>query len=168
MPDSISMSFDTKQADKMLSDLLNKVQRPAKLMERVQGYVDAVTLKMFTGRRPDTSGVRGQKWPKLKLSTIKQKRALVKRGLAEVADRPMVRTGRTRDSLKVLEKSQKGFVYGTRQKSEKGFSYPGYHNKNKFPFLFFREKDYAQMTKMVVDYLEGALKSASNYVRGGL
>jgi hypothetical protein len=161
----ISFSADTKQVERMMNDLLKKVRQPKKLMSSVERYVAAMTVKMFRGPRPDTVGVRGVKWPKLADSTIKQKRALVKRGKAIVADRPMVRTGMTRDSLKVLSREEKGFLYGTNIKSKKGFPYPGYHNQTKFPWLFLRKHDFAQMTKMIVDFLEGKMSAFKNYSR---
>ena len=166
MSDSLSIELETKEVEAMLTGLLRKVEKPKPLMKNIQRLVRALTMKMFRGRRPDTAAVRGVKWPKLKPETIKAKRAKVKRGKSLVAARPMVDTGRTRDSLKVLsEFPDGGFVYGTRTKTRKGFSYPGFHNKGRFPFIFLRKEDFDQITSMTVDYLEGVMKNFKNYMR---
>lgn len=164
--DSLDIHIETKEVETMLQGLLGKVERPKILLKNVQRYVHAQTTKMFRGRRPDTSGVRGVKWPKLKASTIKAKRAKVARGKGLVAARPMVDTGKTRDTLKVLESNKKGFVYGTKTKSKKGFAYPGHHNKGKFPFIFLTKTDFAQITKMTVDYLNSVMKTFKSYTKG--
>lgn len=165
MADGISIEFETKEVESMIKGLLRKVNNPDKLMKLFKRWIHAQTMKMFRGRRPDKGMIRGAKWPKLKESTVKQKKALVKRGKAIVAARPMVRTGKTRDSLKVLESNKKGFVYGTRVK-EKGFAYPGHWNKGKFPWLFLNKQDYAQMAKATTDFLKGKLKNFKAYTKG--
>lgn len=165
MADSISIEIETKEVEAMLTRLLKKVERPAVLLKNIERLVHALTMKMFRGRRPDTAPVRGVKWPKLKESTLKAKRAKVKRGKSIVAARPMVDTGKTRDTLKVLNRDSKGFTYGTRTKSNRGYPYPGHWNKSKFPFLFFTKTDFAQLSRMTVDYLDGVMKSFKNYMR---
>ena len=165
MADIISIEVETAEVERMLRGLLKKVAKPKPLLKNIQRLVHALTMKMFRGKRPDTSGVRGVKWPKLKRSTIRSKRAKVARGKSLVAARPMVDSGRTRDSLKILSQDADGFVYGTNVKSKKGFPYPGHHNKGKFPFLFLRGEDFLQMESMTVDYLEGVMKNFKNYMR---
>lgn len=166
MADGLTMSLETKEVETMIKALLKKVNNPAPLMKVLKRWMHSQTMKMFRGKRPDTKGVRGVKWPKLKPATLKAKKALVKRGKAIVAHRPMVRTGELRDSLKVLESSKKGFVYGTRVKSKKNFPYPGHWNKGKFPWLFLNKQDYAQMAKATTDYLKGKLKGHKSYTKG--
>ena len=170
MADGLDITFDTRVLERKLNHTLKVVQHPRKLMKALQGYVNAVTFQMFRGRRPDTSGVRGVKWPKLKESTIFAKRALRKRGKAIESDRPLVRTGKLRDSLKVLSQAEKGFVYGTKAKSNKGYPYPSVHNKGgkRVPqrkWLFFNNIDFEQMTKMTVDYLKEKMRGYKSYVR---
>jgi len=164
MADTLNIEFETKEVESMIKQLLRKVENPKKLMSTLERWIHAQTMKMFRGRRPDKASIRGVKWPALQPSTVKQKKALVKRGKAIVADRPMVRTGKLRDSLKVLEKNNKGFVYGTRIK-KKGFAYPGHWNAEKFPWLFLRKQDYAQMAKATTDYLKDRLKNYKHYTK---
>ncbi len=149
----------------MIDKLLAKVKKPKKLLKNIQRWIHSLTMKMFRGRRPDTTGVRGVKWSKLAPSTIKAKKAKVRRGKAITAHRPMVETGKTRDSLKVLGESGSGFEYGTRRKSKKGFAFPGHHNKGKFPFLFISKKEYIQIERMVVDYLKDKMGNFKSYTR---
>jgi len=163
MADGISITAETKEVEAMIFRLAKKVENPATAMKTVQRWIKAQTMKMFRGRRPDTSGVRGVKWPKLAPSTIKQKKALVARGKALVAHRPMVRTGDLRDSIKVLEKTKTGFLFGSRKKSKKGFPYPGHHNASKFPWLFLTKQDYVQVSRIFTDYLKDQLKNFKNY-----
>lgn len=158
----IDIKFDTKEVDAMLSELLNRVKRPKRLMKKIERYVLGVTKKMFGLPRPDTKGVRGVKWAKLAPSTVKGKNALKKAGKAIESHRPLVRTGAMRDSIDILMRSEKGFVFGTVMKSSEGAPYPGIHNvggkENRPPqrmWLFLTEKDYAQMAKMTTDYLNG-------------
>jgi phage gpG-like protein len=168
MADTLSIDIETKEVEVMLSRLLNKVERPKPLMKNIQRLVNALTKKMLhlRGKRPDNGPVRGVQWPKLKESTIKAKRAKVKAGTAIVAERPMVETGELRDTLKILSEDSDGsFVYGTRTKSKKGFNYPGFHNKGRFPFLFLRKEDFNQISKMTVDYLEEKMKSFKSYMK---
>lgn len=164
MADGLSVEIETKEVEAMLHRLLVKVEKPKELMKNLQRLVHALTMKMFRGKRPDTAPVRGVKWPKLKESTLKAKRAKVKRGKSLVAARPMVDTGKTRDTLKVLEDKGDGFVYGTRTKSNKGFAYPGFHNKGRFPFLFLTKQDFAQIQSMTVDFLEDKMQNFKKYM----
>lgn len=172
MADGLSVTYDDTQHQRLIGKLLAKVQRPKKLMNLVERYTNAVTMQMFRGRRADTVGKRGQKWPKLAKSTIEQKRKLKKDGGATQIHRPLVRTGRLRDSLKVIQRQPKGFVYGTQLRSPKGALYGGIHNKggsNGRPpqrkWLFFTKQDTRQMVKMIIDYLKDRLKNHSKYVR---
>jgi len=162
----IAIELETKEVQSMLNKLLRKVENPKKLMRNVQRWLHYLTMKMFRGRRPDTTGVRGVRWPQLSMSTIKSKRAKVKRGRSIVAARPMVDTGELRDSLKVLSEDTKGgFVYGSRKKSKGGFSYGGYHNAGKFPWLFIKRREYAQIQSMVVDFLEDKMRNFKTYAK---
>lgn len=164
MADSLSIDFETKETVKKIDILLKRVGSPKELMTTLKRWIHAETMRMLRGRRPDKIPIRGEKWKPLKESTVKQKKALVKRGKAIVADRPMVRTGKLRDSLKVLNSNLKGFEYGTRVKSKKGFAYPGFHNAANFLWLFLRERDYQQMALATTDYLKGKLKNFKTYV----
>ncbi len=166
MADGLQIQADTAQVEQMVQGLLNKVERPKPLLKLMQRWMLAVTMKMFRGRRPDTAPVRGVKWPKLKESTIKAKKARVKRGKSVVAARPMVDTAKLRDSIKVLEEGRKGFLFGSRVRSDKNFPYPAHHNAGKFPWLFLTKKDFDQITKMTVDFLKDNLKSSRFYTKG--
>jgi hypothetical protein len=156
MSDGFSVQVETKEVEKLIQGLLNKVQRPKPLLKEVHRYIHAMTMKMFRGPRPDNNTVREITWPHLQPSTIKAKRAKMKRGKS-IAERPMVDTGAGRDSIRMLQESEKGFLYGTNIKSKRGFSYMGFHNIGRFPWLFLSKKDYAQIQKMTVDFLKGAL-----------
>jgi len=166
MADSFEITMETKEVEKLISNLLKRIKNPKKLMKTLERWVHAQTMLMFRGKRPDNTAVRGMKWPKLAKSTIKQKKARVARGVGIVANRPMVDTGKLRDSLKVLKRSHKGFVYGTKVKSKKGFHYPGYWNNSKFVFLFFNKIDFAQISRMTVDFLNDRLERFSKYKTG--
>jgi hypothetical protein len=161
MADGFSIHYESAEVQAMTNRLLGKVQHPGPLMNTIKRYTKAITMKMFRGRRPDNAPVRGVRWPKLKDSTIKSKKAKMKRGKA-IATRPMVETGKTRDSLKVLESSKRGFLFGTRH-TNKGFPFPGMHNAGRFPFLFYEKKDYAQMVRMTIDHLKDSLKGFKSY-----
>ncbi len=173
MSDNFEIKMDTREFDRQIKELMTKVKRPAKLMTMLRRYTNAMTMRMFRSRpRADTSVVRGVKWAKLKKSTKKQKKALKKDGKSLQIFRPLVRTGSLRDSLKILEKKSKGFKYGTRIKNKKGFHYPGVHQngRGKVPkreFLFYTEKDFKQMVRITVDYLEDDLKGIKHYTRRG-
>lgn len=161
--DGLDVSLETKEVEKLISILLHRVENPGVLMKTLQRWIKAQTMKMFRGRRPDTTVIRGVKWPKLAKSTLKQKKNAVSKGKAIVAARPMILTGTTRDSLKILKTAKRGFLFGTRVKSNKGFPYPGHHNSNKFPFIFLNKNDFAQMTRATVDYLNGKIKNFKHY-----
>lgn len=160
--DGIQIEFQTTQVESKIRDLLNKVENPSKLLKTLERWIHAQTMKMFRGRRPDKTIVREMKWPALQPSTIKQKKALVKRGKAIVADRPMVRTGELRDSLKILNSDRRGFEYGTKT-TKNGFAYPGHWNRGKFPWLFLTNQDYAQMASATTDFLKDSLKNFKSY-----
>ena len=87
----------------------------------------------------------------------------MKKGGAIASDRPLVLTGALRDSLKVINRSARGFVYGTNLKGKGGFPYPGIHQvgsaKNNLParrWLFLTNGDLQQMVKMTIDHIRGA------------
>lgn len=158
MSDGLTVQFETKEVEKLIQGLLDKVQRPKPLLKQISRYIHAMTMKMFRGRRPDNFAVREIHWPHLKESTIKAKKAKIKRGVS-IATRPMVDTGAGRDSIGILKEEPKGFLYGTNIKSNKGFPYMGFHNVGRFPWLFLTKKDYAQIQKMTIDFLKGVLKT---------
>jgi phage gpG-like protein len=164
MADSASIEFDTREVEKMTTELLRKVQHPQKLLRLLERVVNAVTKKMFRGRRPDNAVVRGVKWQKLKTSTIKSKRARKKSGKT-IAIRPMVDSGELRDSLKILSHGKTGFIYGTRKKSKRGFDYPA-HQAKRFPWLFLTKKDFLQFERATIDFLNDSLKNYKTYVTG--
>ena len=171
MADGITIKFEDAEIESLVKRLLRRVKNPMKLMKGVKRYVPAVTMQMFRGTRPDTRGKRGQTWAKLKPATIRQKAALRKRGLAIEIHRPLVRTGKARDSLKVLEDHPKGFVYGTKVKSKDGFPYMGVHQKGagKIPqrkSIFLNEHNLRQIIKMTVDYLKGIEVQYKAYTKG--
>ena len=171
MADGITIKFEDAEVERMVVRLLKRVRNPKKLMAQVKKYVHAVTMQMFSGVRPDTRTKRGQTWKKLKPETIKQKAALKKRGLAIEIHRPLVRTGKARDSLKVLEDHPKGFTYGTKIKSKGGFPYMGVHQKGdaKNPqrkSIFLNNTNLRQIIKMTVDYLKGVEVKYKGYVKG--
>lgn len=161
---AIDVVFETKEVEKMIEQQLSQVKKPRELILAISKWIDYMTKKFFFGRRPDNVSVRGVRWPKLKQSTIDNKKNLVKRGKAIVAERPMVSTGAFRDSIKVLEKNKKGFLFGTRKKS-KGFNYPGYHNSTKFPWLFISKKEYDIISEMTVDFIKKQLRNFRFYAR---
>jgi phage gpG-like protein len=159
MADGLTIEFKDEEVQKLLTKLLKRVNNPAKLMKELERYVHAMTMKMFRGVRPDTKGVRGIKWEPLKQKTIEQKAALRKRGKAKEIHRPLVRTGKYRDSLKVLGRSSKGFEYGTRVKSKKGFPYPGQHqaggpNLPQRKAILLTRTDLRQMVSMAISFLK--------------
>jgi len=160
----LTVSIETKEVEDMLKELLKKVQRPKKLMFNIQRYVGAITTKMFHGRRPDSSAVRGVIWPKLLESTVQAKKAKIKRGKA-IATRPMVETGEGRDSLKILESKENGFVYGTKIKTKKGFAYMAFHNHGRFPFLFLKKEDFIVIQRMTIDFLNEKLSTFKSYIK---
>lgn len=163
MSDNLSIDFETRQVEQLISGLIKKTNNPKELLDVIKKWIHVQTMRMFIGRRPDSTMVRGVSWPRLKESTIDQKRQLVKKGKAIVAARPMVRTGKLRDSIKVLKSSKTGFVYGTTVMSKKGFKYPGHWNSTKFRWLFLTKKDYSQMFRMTVDFFKGRLKNHKSY-----
>lgn len=161
MADGLSVHVESKEVQRMLNGLLNRVQRPRPLMRQLERYVNAVTMKMFTGPRADRNVVRGVRWPELKDSTWRGKRTAM-RSSGMTTDRPLVRTGRMRDSLKVLQRSDKGFIYGTRIRGAKGYPYPQVHNVGggdvpARPWLFLTRDDFRNITTMTVAYLKGKL-----------
>jgi len=171
MADGITITFEKREAEAMINRLLRRVQNPAELVKTWKGYVGAVTHQMLDSGLPraDSGVVRGVRWPKLKQSTIEQKAALKKRGLAIEIQRPLVRTGELRDSLKIIRTDAKGFVYGTTKRSKKGYPYPGVHNVGgghipQRKWLFLNDHDWRQIVKMTIDYLNGQIKTYRSYI----
>jgi len=152
------MTVDSEQVERLISWLLVNVQNPKPLLRKVEKYVGAVTKQMFAGRRPDIREQRGQLWERLSPNTIKQKAALRARGAAIAIHRPLVRTGKARDSLRVLRRSERGFVYGTDVRNEKGFPYMTAHQTGTPTIpqrlsIFLTKHDLRQIVKMTIDHL---------------
>lgn len=159
MADEITIEFKDEEVQKLLNKLIKRLSKPQKLIRQMERYVHAITLKMFHGRRADTMGVRGVNWEKLTPSTKKQKAALAKRGMAVEINRPLVRTGKMRDSIGVIKKGLKGFVYGTEVRSNSGFPYPGAHqagggNLPQRKFIFLNRNDLRQLVRMSIDFIK--------------
>jgi phage gpG-like protein len=160
----INYIADTREVTNLISKLLRRMKDPSPFIKEVIRYVKAITMKMFRGPRPDLHEVRGVTWPKLMKSTLKAKRA------AGFPNRPLVRTGKMVDSIKVLYKSKTGFVYGTEVKSSKGFPYPAAHNaggpvEGRPPqrvWLFLTKTDCAQLLKDAIDFIEGRLHNVGD------
>lgn len=169
---SISATIDNTQTLAIIEKKLQVLNNPYPLLKEYGRYSKAVTFQMFNGRRPDTIGVRGEKWNPLALTTLAQKRELLKKGEAIEADRPLVRTGELRDKLSAdyaIKIKGKGMEYGTDLRSSKGFPFPGAHNigMGKLPhrrFLFWSNTDLQQMLKMSIDFIEGKLRDFQSYI----
>lgn len=169
----MTFSFEDEEVRKMLNGYVKRVRNPKPLLKTLEKYVHAVTMKMFRSGSPraDHSAVRGVKWPRLAESTINQKAALMKRGLAVEISRPLVRTGKMRGSIKVLKEfdteSRAGFEYGTDMRSKKGYPFPAAHNVgmgNRPPkrwWLFLTGQDLRQMVKSTIDHVQGQLKATN-------
>jgi hypothetical protein len=158
MQAGLRLVVETREVEQMLTTLIQRTKNPGPLLKQVERYINVVTLGMFFKTpRPDTGGRRGILWPKLKWSTIARKRQLVKQGKAISADRPLVETGKMRDSIRVLSRSSNGFVYGTDVKSKDGFNYPGFHNESR-PWLFLTNDDFQVIGQMAADHISGTLK----------
>ena len=170
--DSLSIEIETKEVEAMLQGYLRKLKNPKKLMKVLKRVVLALTRNMFTASpRPDTKGRRGVKWPKLKQSTINRRKAILANPKSKIklagkaTSRPMVMTGKLRDSIKVLEENKNGFVIGTKEKTKKGFAYPGHHNKGRFPFLFLSKQDFVMFQSATIDFLQDRLKGFKSYMK---
>ena len=164
MADGITIEFEDEEVERLLSTILKRVKNPGKLMRNIERYVKAVTMKMFRGARPDTKGVRGQIWKKLAPSTIASKAQKRKNGKSIAVHRPLVETGKLRDSLRVLRRSKLGFIFGTRVRSKDNFPYPGMHqvggrNLPKRKFLFLTNQDLQQIVKMTIDHIKGVVSN---------
>lgn len=161
MADGLTVHVESEDVQRMLARLLQRVQHPKPLMKQLERYVNSVTQQMFTGPRPDRGVVRGVHWPPLADSTWASKRASMKRS-GFTTDRPLVSTGRMRGSLKVLQRQEKGFVYGTRIRSRTGYPYPQVHNVGggnvpPRPWLFLTRNDFQNISTMTVAFLKGKL-----------
>jgi phage gpG-like protein len=161
-----SVTIDNKETFEMIENLIRKLDKPEPLLKIIGQYLRSLTAKMFSGARPDAGGVRGEKWPPLKTSTIQRKLASAKRGLGIQignARRPLVATGTLKDSLlsdSAIKVSGKGLVYGTDVKSNKGFPYPGIHqlggtNLPKRRWLFLNNAELTQIAYTTRDWIMG-------------
>lgn len=178
----LSVTIDNQETYRMIEKLIRKIDRPEPLLKIVGKFIQAETKKMFMGKRPDTVGRRGVKWPKLakstiqrKLSTKSQTERLVKRsdkltkksftkaGVGQVgaARRPLLASGKLKGSL--LKKSaikikSKGLVYGTNVTNDDGYPYPAVHqtggkNIPQRRWLFLTSKDLMQIATTTRDWL---------------
>lgn len=163
---ALDVTIDNRETFAMIEGLIRKIERPEPLLKIIGSYIQAQTSKMFRGIRPDTSGVRGEKWEPLKKSTVFKKRALAKRGLiAGNPNRPLVETGALRDDLmapRAIKIERKGLVYGTDRTNSKGFSYPAVHQtgslKKHIPkrrWLFLNNDELNQIANTVKQWLDG-------------
>lgn len=159
----IEIEADFDRVNAVLAKALKELHEPKPLMNKLKQYVKMVTMKMFVGRRPDNTTVREVTWPPLAESTLWAKRAARKRPGSVVieSDRPLVRTGKMRDSIRVLAENKTGFLFGSDVRSQKGYPYPGVHNvggKNGRPpqrkWLFLTRNDFAQMLVMTRDWIK--------------
>ncbi len=163
---SSTITIDNTETMAMIEGLISKLKNPEPLLNVVGKYLQANTMKMFVGNRPDTSSVRGEKWPKLADSTIQRKLAQKKSGLIiGDARRPLVATGKMKDSLltkAAIRVNKHGLVYGTEVRGRKGFLYPAAHQTgtSKMPqrrFLFVNETELNQIANTTKQWLEGNL-----------
>jgi phage gpG-like protein len=160
----LSITIDDQETYRMIEKLIRKIDDPKPLLQVIGRYIRAQTKKMFVGRRPDTGGVRGEKWQKLANSTIRKKLAMKKNGgVAGNARRPLVETGMLKDDLlsnRSIKIKNKGLEYGTDRRSNKGFPYPGIHQTggNNLPqrrWLFLTKDELMQIAVTTRDWLKG-------------
>ena len=152
------VSVDDRDVKRLLDGFVSRVNNPRPLLLLLQRYIKMQTMKMFRGPRPDTSAVRGVMWPKLAESTRWGKAAARKRGAAIEIQRPLVRTGAMRDSIRVISESPNGFTFGTDLTSSKGFPFPGAHNAGtgNLPqrrWLFLNRDEIQQMVRLTLEYV---------------
>ena len=165
------VTIDDREVLAMLTEKISKLDNPKPMLTVAGRYIRALTAKMFKGKRPDVGGVRGEKWPKPKLKTIQQKKAM---GVS-AARRPLVRTAKLRKSLFAsgsLKVRKKGLEYGTDVTNEKGFPYPAIHQigspKTNLPqrrWLFLTKDELLQIAEIAKDYIEGLMKSPKEYAK---
>ena len=161
-----SVTIDNAETFNMIEGLIKKLEKPEPLLKVVGGYVQSETIKMFNGPRPDTTAVRGVKWPKLKESTIFKKRAMFKNGKITGGNpnRPLIESGLLRDDLmssRAIKIQNKGLIYGTNQRNKKGFLYPAVHQTGtkvghipQRRWLFLNETNLNQIANMTKEYIE--------------
>ena len=161
-----SVTIDNKETFEMIEGLIRKLEKPEPLLRIIGNYLRSLTAKMFSGARPDTGGVRGEKWQPLAMNTIQRKLSSAKRGLGMQignARRPLIATGRLKESLlsaSSIKVSHDGLVYGTDVKSNNGFPYPGMHqlggkNLPKRRFLFINVDELNQIAITTRDWILG-------------
>jgi len=169
----LNVTVDNTAALAGIEQRLRKLRDPDPVLWNIGRFSRALTFQMFNGRRPDTTVVRGEKWNPLKITTLAQKRALLKKGQALVADRPLVRSGKLRDSLmsdRSIQVRSKGMSYGTDVRDARGYPYPAIHQTGsgyvpKRRFLFWTDADLQQILKMAIDHIENKLLDFNAYVR---
>ncbi len=164
--DKATVTIDNTETLAMIEGLIRKIEKPEPLLKVIGKYIQAETKKMFVGKRPDTSGVRGVKWPKLAKSTIQKKISNKVSGLGNqvgAARRPLVASGLMKADLlnpRSIEINKNGLRYGTDMVNVYGFPYPSVHQTvtDLIPqrrFLFVNETDLNQICNTVKQWLEG-------------
>jgi phage gpG-like protein len=164
---ALDVTIDDREVYAMIERLIKRIDNPAPLLQTVGRYIRVLTKKMFTGARPDTQGVRGEKWDKLAESTLAHKKQLRAKGqsIGNPA-RPLVRTGMLKDDLlskRAIKIKGKGLEYGTDRKSNMGFPSPAIHQVGGriLParrWLFLRREELMQIAQTTREYLMGMLK----------
>ena len=161
-----SVTIDNTETFAMIEGLIKKLEKPEPLLRVIGKYIQSQTKKMFVGIRPDTSGVRGVKWPKLAKSTIQKKLSNKANGLGNqvgAARRPLVATGLMKADLlnpRSVEVSNRGLVYGTDMTNMYNFPYPSVHQTGSKTvpqrrFLFLNETDLNQICNTTKQWIEG-------------
>lgn len=160
-----SANVEDKGVQKMISEMLNRLENPRPLLGTVGKYTQEQTQKMFVRTRPDNTIVRGKRWKKLKTATIFRKRQLRAQGKAVKSDRPLVRTGKLRNSLlskRAFKFVNKGLIYGTQARNDKVFLYPAVHQAGsrsaKIParkYLFLTRMELLQIAEITKNYTLG-------------
>lgn len=162
-----NVTIEDREVHRMINGLIRKINNPKPLLINIGRYTRALTQKMLNDNqpRPDNISVRGKKWRKLAQSTIWEKRRLYRKGKSVALDRPLVRTGRLRDSLnseRAIQIKGKGLIYGTNVRSRKGFYYPGFHQVGgrtrhgrvpARPFLFLQRSELHEIANMTRNYI---------------
>lgn len=169
MNGGLDITVDDREVLQAIERKIRLLKNPQPLLKEIGRYSRAITMMVMRDRRPDRGVVREQTWPSLAESTVKAKRAAYKRGAAVEPERPMVFSGKLRESLandSSIKVSGTGMSYGTDVRSKKGFPYPGLHQvgDKRIParrWLYWTANELRQIMQMAVDYIDEALKKVS-------
>lgn len=150
------MDFENAEIVQMVSKLEGRVKNPEPFLRRVAKYVQKNTMQMFS-KRPDLHQVRTVRWKPLAKSTIEAKRRAKKEGRAIATTRPLVFTGKLKESLasvNAIQISGKNTTYGT------DLPFAQYHQRGgtklpKRPFLFITKSERNEIGRMIKKYLDG-------------